>query len=257
MDAIVGAKRPMILAGNGAIRKRASTQLRRLAELTGIGVVNTFMGKGAVPRSDEHCLFTVGLQGKDHIIAALREADVIVSVGYDLVEYSPAFWNRGVEKTIVHIDFWPAEVDGDYDVAVDVQGDIADALWQINEEIERRARDGGPSLPLFDIGERQALRHTIHDDSHRREGQQPLSHAPAEGAPRRARVHGAGRRAALRRGRAQDVDRPLLPVRRAQHLPHLQRLLHDGLRLSRLIGGQDRHARAPRPLDQTATPGSS
>ena len=164
VDAIVGAKNPMILAGNGAIRKRASTQLRRLAELTGIGVVNTFMGKGAVPRGDEHCLYTVGLQGKDHIIAALREADVIVSVGYDLVEYSPAFWNRGVEKTIVHIDFWPAEVDGDYEVQVDVQGDIADALWQINEEIERRGAEGGASLPLFDIGARQALRHTIHDD---------------------------------------------------------------------------------------------
>ena len=174
VDAITGAKNPMILAGNGAIRKRASSQLRRLAELTGIGVVNTFMGKGAVPRSDEHCLYTVGLQGKDHIIAALREADVIVSVGYDLVEYSPAFWNRGVEKTIVHIDFWPAEVDGDYEVQVDVQGDIADALWQINEEIERRGAEGRRE-PAALRYRRAASAPTYHSRrSHRREGQQPL-----------------------------------------------------------------------------------
>ena len=250
VDAIMGARNPLILAGNGAIRKRASTQLRRLAELTGIGVVNTFMGKGAVPKSDEHCLFTVGLQGKDHIIAALREADVIVSVGYDLVEYSPAFWNRGVEKTIVHIDFWPAEVDGDYQVEVDVAGDIADALWQINEEIERRSADGGASLPLFDIGERQALRHTIHDDLTAERGSSHFPMRPQKVLYDVRKRHGAGRRAALRRGRAQDVDRAVLPVRRGEHLPHLQRLLHHGFRFPRLARGQDRDARTAHPLDQ-------
>lgn len=158
--AILKAKNPLIIAGNGAIRKRASEQLKRLADLTGIGVVNTFMGKGAIPRDDEHCLYTVGLQGKDHIIAALREADVIVSVGYDLVEYSPSFWNTGAKKTLVHVDFWPAEVDNDYQTDVDVAGDIADALWQMNEEIEK----SGKKTPLFDIGARQALRKTIHED---------------------------------------------------------------------------------------------
>ncbi len=164
VDVIMGARRPLIIAGNGAIRKRASVQLKRLADLTGIGVVNTFMGKGAIPRTDEHCLFTVGLQGKDHIIAALREADAIVSVGYDLVEYSPSFWNTGAAKKVVHIDFWPAEVDGDYKTDVDVAGDIADALWQVSEEIERRSRENGVTLPLFDIGSRQELRKTIHED---------------------------------------------------------------------------------------------
>ena len=93
VDVIVNAKNPIILAGNGAVRKRASAQLRRLAHKTGIGVVNTFMGKGAVARTDEHCLFTIGLQGRDHVNAALDAADVVISVGYDLVEYAPAFWN--------------------------------------------------------------------------------------------------------------------------------------------------------------------
>ena len=161
VDVIAGAKNPMILAGNGAIRKRAAKQLQTLAEKTGIGVVNTFMGKGAVPRSSKYCLFTMGLQGKDHVNVAIDNCDVIISVGYDLVEYSPSHWNKTAGKKIVHIDFWPAEVDNDYDATVDVQGDIADALWQINEELDARF---GPDLPLRDIGDYQALRQTVLDD---------------------------------------------------------------------------------------------
>ena len=55
------AKRLVILAGNGAIRKRASQQLKQFAENIGIPVVNIFMGKGALSRTDPYCLFTVGL----------------------------------------------------------------------------------------------------------------------------------------------------------------------------------------------------
>ena len=142
------------------MRKRAAQQLKRLAHKTGIGVVNTFMGKGAIPRTDPHCLFTMGLQGRDHIIGATDNADLIISVGYDLVEFSPAFWNRAGGKKIIHIDFWPAEVDSDYPVDVDIVSDVADALWQINEELNKRYDNEG-KLPLFDIGERKELRDTI------------------------------------------------------------------------------------------------
>ena len=164
VDVIMKAKKPLILAGNGAVRKRAAAQLKRLAKNSGIGVVNTFMGKGAIPRSDEHCLFTVGLQGKDHILVAMRDADVIISVGYDLVEYAPSFWNNGRKKEIVHVDFWPAEIDKAYDVSVDVVGDVADGLWQINEELIKRARKAKKKLPLSKISKRAALRKTIKND---------------------------------------------------------------------------------------------
>ncbi|MGY8992641.1 MAG: acetolactate synthase large subunit [Rhodospirillales bacterium] len=164
VDVLLKAKNPLILAGNGAVRKRASEQLRRLAELSGVGVVNTFMGKGAVPRTDKHCLYTVGLQGKDHVLAAMAEADVIISAGYDLVEYAPAFWNKGAKKKIVHLDFWPAEVDDHYYPTVDIVGDIADALWQMNEELIARADRSKIELPLFDIKSRAKLRKTIKDD---------------------------------------------------------------------------------------------
>ncbi len=161
VDLIAAARRPMILAGNGALRKRAAKQLRRLAHKTGIGVANTFMGKGAVSSEDPHCLFTVGLQGRDHVNCAIDQADTVIVVGYDLVEYAPEFWNREGGKTIIHIDFDPAEIDSDYPVALDVVSDVADALWQINEELNRRFEG---RLPLFDIAERHNLRETIRED---------------------------------------------------------------------------------------------
>lgn len=160
-DMLAKAKMPVILAGNGALRKRAAAQLKRLSHKTGIPVVNTFMGKGAIPRSDKHCLFTMGLQGRDHVNTLMAQADLVLCVGYDLVEYSPHFWNANQDKAIVHIDFSPAEVDTHYTVAVDVAGDIADALWQLNMELEK---DYASRLPLLDIDAFQALRQTILDD---------------------------------------------------------------------------------------------
>ena len=161
VDHIIAAKHPLILAGNGTVRNRAVKQLRRLAQKTGIPVVNTFMGKGAVPMDDPHCLFTIGLQGKDHVLRAFKKADLVIAVGYDLVEYAPSFWNPERDKTIVHIDFEPTEIDEAFPVAVDIYADVADALWQINERINEVR---GDNLPLHDIGHCQELRETIWAD---------------------------------------------------------------------------------------------
>ncbi|MEZ5826052.1 MAG: acetolactate synthase large subunit [Geminicoccaceae bacterium] len=161
VELIEAAEHPLILAGNGAVRKRASRQLRRLARKSGIPVVSTFMGKGAVSLDDPHCLFTVGLQGKDHVLDAFYKADLIIAVGYDLVEYAPSFWNKGREKKIVHIDFEIAEVDTDYRATVELVADIADSLWQINEKLNER---GDERLPVFDIARCKDLRETIWAD---------------------------------------------------------------------------------------------
>ena len=161
-DLILQAKNPIILAGNGAVRKRAAEQLMRLARKTGIGVVNTFMGKGAVPMDDPHCLFTMGLGVGDYNNLAFADADLIITAGYDLVEYSPSAWYKPASKAkIIHIDFEPAEIDAHFPVAVDIVSDLADALWQMNEELNRRAEG---RLPLFDIGARQKLRDTMSAD---------------------------------------------------------------------------------------------
>jgi acetolactate synthase-1/2/3 large subunit len=132
-DAIRSAERPIILAGNGTIRKRASEQLRRFVESTGIGVLSTFMAKGCVDRHDPHCLFTIGLQARDVNLMAIEAADLVITLGYDMVEYHPRLWNPGADKRIVHIDFLPAEVDHHYRMDVEVVGDLAHTLWMLNE----------------------------------------------------------------------------------------------------------------------------
>jgi len=135
MALIESAKRPIILAGNGAIRKRAANQLQEFTKRTGIGVLSTFMGKGAIPRDQEQCLYTVGLQAKDYGVCAIEASDLVISIGYDLVEYHPHLWNPKRDKNILHIDFLPAEVDESYLPTVEIVGDIAHTLWELNKRI--------------------------------------------------------------------------------------------------------------------------
>ena len=130
------AKNPIILAGNGCIRKRASKQLRILAEKTGIGVISTFMGKGCVDMDADYCLFTIGLGSKDLVACALDASDLIITLGYDMVEYHPKLWNPDGDKNIVHIDFLPAEIDKYYQPQVEVVGDLAHALWMLNQRVD-------------------------------------------------------------------------------------------------------------------------
>ena len=150
-ELIRNAKRPVILAGNGAIRKRASTQLRAFAEATGIGTICTFMGKGAVDMDAPYCLFTIGLQAKDLIACAIDASDLVISIGYDLVEYHPHLWNPDKDKRIVHLDFEPAEIDEHYHPEVELVGDIAHTLWMFNE---RAARDE----PSWDLDQHRTIR---------------------------------------------------------------------------------------------------
>jgi acetolactate synthase-1/2/3 large subunit len=135
-ERIRAARAPVILAGNGTIRRRASKQLRRFAELTGIGVLSTFMAKGAISRHDPRCLYTVGLGSRDYGALAIEDADLVITLGYDMVEYHPHLWNPDGKKEVLHIDFLPAEIDQDYPVGVEIVGDLAHTLWMLNERVE-------------------------------------------------------------------------------------------------------------------------
>ena len=135
MDVIRSAKNPVILAGNGAIRTRTAKMLREFCDLTGIGVISTFMGKGCVSRASDQCLFTLGLQTKNLANAAIKAADTVITIGYDFVEYHPSVWNKSGNKKIVHIDFLPAAVDSFYELEAEVVGDTAHTLWMMNERL--------------------------------------------------------------------------------------------------------------------------
>lgn len=133
-DIISAAKYPLVMAGNGIIRGNASQQLIKFAEKLNIPVATTFMAKGAIPFSHELSLGTVGLQASDYISCGLDRADVVICVGYDIVEYHPHLWHKNKNIKIVHINASPAEVDEHYIVAVGVIGNIGQALDSIAEK---------------------------------------------------------------------------------------------------------------------------
>ena len=123
-EMIRGAEYPLILAGNGVSRGDAAPALRAFAHATGMGVAATFMGKGVLEDSDPHWRGTVGMQAKDYELAGFEHADVVITVGYDLVEHAPVNWNPRGNKTIVSIDTVAAEVDEHFVTASDLVGDI-------------------------------------------------------------------------------------------------------------------------------------
>jgi len=132
-EIISNAKNPMILAGNGVIRGKAWQQLADFAERLRIPVANTFMAKGVIPFKHPMALGSAGLQANDYISCGFSKADVIICIGYDLVEYHPYLWHPTRDRTIVHIDQSPAEVDAYYPVEVGVTGDIKHSLLRIME----------------------------------------------------------------------------------------------------------------------------
>jgi acetolactate synthase-1/2/3 large subunit len=131
------AKRPIILAGNGCIRKRASKQLRILCEQTGIGVICTFMAKGCVDMDADYCLYTIGLGSKDRGSLAIDDADLVIALGFDMVEYHPQLWNPQGDKNIIHADFLAAEIDAHYHPEIELIGDLAHTLWMLNERVAK------------------------------------------------------------------------------------------------------------------------
>ena len=133
--AISGARRPVILAGNGVIRGRAHEAVRTFARRFNVPVLQTFMAKGTMPDSDPLSLFTIGLQARDYSAVVMEQADVVIAIGYDFVEYAPCFWNARRDKRIVHVDVSPAEVDEHYIVEVGVLGDIHLSLAHIGDGI--------------------------------------------------------------------------------------------------------------------------
>ena len=122
------ARHPIVIAGNGVIRSGAADALRCFAERLHIPVAHTFMGKGALPDSHPLSLMAVGLASRDYVSFGLERADLVITVGYDQVEYPPRFWNPNRDKRIIHIDQSPAEVDAAYQVGVGLLGDLSLSL---------------------------------------------------------------------------------------------------------------------------------
>jgi acetolactate synthase-1/2/3 large subunit len=130
-EIISEAEFPLILAGNGLVRAGCCDALVAFAEKLNIPVATTFMAKGAIPDTHPLSLGTVGLQAHDYVSCGFDRADVIICVGYDLVEYPPRLWHRSGDRKIIHIDTHPAEVDAFYPVTDGALGDFRVTLAEV------------------------------------------------------------------------------------------------------------------------------
>ena len=144
-DLIDAARNPLALAGNGAIRGHAARALRSFVHNTGIPVAETFMAKGLVDYEDPKALGTVGLQARDYEMAGFDDADLVIAIGYDLVEHSPKHWNPRRDKQIIMIDSVAAEVDQNFVPDVELIGDIAHVLARLAAGCTRNQTTAGTS----------------------------------------------------------------------------------------------------------------
>jgi acetolactate synthase I/II/III large subunit len=142
-DLIRNAINPVALAGNGVVRAGAAPALREFCRATGIAVAETFMGKGVLDYTDPKALGTVGLHTRDYAMAGFEDADVVITVGYDLVEHAPSHWNPRRDKKIVVIDSEAAEIDQYYTPEVELIGDIYHVLTRLAEECRDVPHSGG------------------------------------------------------------------------------------------------------------------
>lgn len=129
--AIYKAKHPVILAGHSAVRNRAGEALTSFADTLRIPVVNTMMAKGIIPYNNKYSLWTIGIPQKDYQNKVLDMADLVIAVGYDIVEFAPGKWNQNGKHKIIHIDQRPAHINMLFQPEAEVIGDISYSLQQI------------------------------------------------------------------------------------------------------------------------------
>jgi acetolactate synthase-1/2/3 large subunit len=128
------ARAPLLVIGAGANRKTTSRMLLQLIEKTGIPFVTTQLGKGVVDELHPRFVGCAALSAGDFVHRAIAAADVIVNVGHDVIEKPPFFMVRGGTE-VIHVSTKTAEVDPVYFPQIEVIGDIANAIWQIKEDL--------------------------------------------------------------------------------------------------------------------------
>ena len=129
------AKSPLLLIGAGANRKRTSHALTEFVESTGIPFFDTQMGKGVIDERHPLFLGTAALSANDFLHNAIDHADLIINVGHDVIEKPPFFMEEG-KQDVIHINFFPAEVDDVYFPQLNVVGDIAHSIHHLTELVD-------------------------------------------------------------------------------------------------------------------------
>jgi acetolactate synthase I/II/III large subunit len=135
---INSAESPVILLGLMASKPQCGDAIRKLMNTTTLPVVGTFQAAGAISRELFPCFGgRVGQIANQPADALLDSGDVVITIGYDAVEYWPSLWNGGRKRAIVHIDVTPANIENDYSPAVELIGSIEETLTALSTLLHR------------------------------------------------------------------------------------------------------------------------
>ncbi|QBR03640.1 acetolactate synthase AlsS [Paraburkholderia pallida] len=153
------AANPVVLLGLLASKPANADAIREFVGKSDLPVVGTFQAAGAV---GAHFMRNfggrVGLIANQPADRLLESADVVITIGYDPVEYEPAQWNNGATRPIIHVDVMPADLDNCYSPAVELIGDIAGTLESLASILDRTQTSATSTSILNDIDEhRRAL----------------------------------------------------------------------------------------------------
>ena len=135
---INSAEAPVIFLGLMSSKPKCVDAIRKLMSTTTLPAVGTFQAAGAISKD----LFPyyggrIGQIANQPADALLESADVVITIGYDAVEYWPSIWNSGSKRAIVHIDVTPANIENDYSPAVELIGSIEETLTALSPLLHR------------------------------------------------------------------------------------------------------------------------
>ena len=167
------AQRPVIYAGGGIMLAGATSQLRALAELTGIPTVTTLMGRGALPDAHPLCLGMPGMHGNYTAVTAMQKADLLITLGARFDDrVTGKVSTFAPDAKVIHVDIDPAELGKVRHADVPIVGDVRTVIEELNKAVRaEHAKHDPPDLAPWLA--------TIHDWQER----YPLKYTQEEGGP--------------------------------------------------------------------------
>jgi acetolactate synthase I/II/III large subunit len=155
---INAASNPVLLLGMLASKPANAEALQTFISKSNLPVVGTFQAAGAVGAM----LFDnfggrIGQLANQPADRLLESADLVITVGYDPVEYWPPLWNGKSQRKILHVDVLPADLDNCYRPYVELTGDIAQTLQALTQQLQRAQKTALSSGILESISAERKL----------------------------------------------------------------------------------------------------
>lgn len=138
MEVLEKAKKPVFLIGGGVNIAHANEQMTKLAEITGVPVITTIMGKGAIPTNHELYIGNIGIHGSYAANTAISNCDVLFSIGTRFNDRITGKIEEFAKNAkIIHVDIDPAAISKNISVSIPIVGDAKNAIEVILKKAKR------------------------------------------------------------------------------------------------------------------------